>query len=354
MATNVPIQLNPSPGFCLKSATVQPATLKIPPAARPGPNSLEPQATSIQIPKGLKIFVNVAWDKSVPPPPEGNEQAIQRAMCAEDDLDHFNPDAWFVPVVVSDARQDTDKAGKPSLVFDCIFHSSIRSRSVRDAVFKTFIQELALQRIEAQTSLILSRQISSPNIASKGKLHPRTVLIPASFFSSSGPAPPKKPLIEEVVPAGVISTSGGKTDAPAKGILKPTAASSVTRPTVPPSPGVTSRPTWNWTKAEQGALEITIAVPLLTRALVAQTTLELEERRFILTLPNKQSLDVNFGVSDAEIVVLSHQAPETQFSASESQGPGHAALMLKRERPLDVDNATAEWRVAEGVLVVTA
>ncbi|KAJ7434070.1 pre-RNA processing PIH1/Nop17-domain-containing protein [Mycena latifolia] len=352
MANRLPVSLKPTAGFCLKSSTVQPAVLKVGSAAPPAPNSLEPQSTSIAIPKAFKVFVNIAWDPNVPPPPEGNEEAIQRAMRGEDDPDHLNPDAWFVPVVVSDARRDTDKAGKPSLVFDCIYHSSIRSRTVRDALFKTFIQELALQRIEAQTSLVLSRQISTPNIASKGKLLPRTVLIPSFIPSPSAFTTPKKPLIEELPPSAIAANSNKPDrDIPTKGILKPTAASSVSKPN---AAGTASRPTWSWSKAGNGSIEITISVPLLTHALVAQTTLDLEARRFVLCVPNAPPLDVNVGVSDAEIVATSGRAPETPSPASETHGAGHGALMLKRERDLDVDNAKAEWRVADGVLVLTA
>ncbi|KAJ6596766.1 PIH1 family [Mycena sp. CBHHK59/15] len=317
--TRVPVPLKPTAGFCIKSSSLQPS--------------------------GRKIFINIAWDPNVPAPPEGNEDAIQRAMLGEDDSDQLNPDAWFVPVVVSDAKQDMDKAGNPSLVFDCIYHSSIRSRSARDPAFKTFIQGalilifLALQRIEAQTSLVLSRQISTPNIASKGKLLPRTVLIP-SFLSSSPPIAQKKPLIEEV------ASNSSKSDASTKGILKPTTAASTPKlPVQKPKPGTAPlRPTWSWSSADSGSIEITITVPLLTHALVSQTTLDLEARRLLLSVPSYAPLDINLDMSDAEIVATSAGVADS----------GHAALMLKRERALDVDGALAEWRVADGALVLIA
>ncbi|KAJ7145925.1 pre-RNA processing PIH1/Nop17-domain-containing protein [Mycena epipterygia] len=342
--SRIPVSLKPIPAFCIKSSTLEPCLVKVAPPVPSGPNSLEPRSTSIAIPKGQKVFINIAWAAEVPAPPEGNEEAIQRAMLGEDDTDHLNPDAWFVPVVVSDPKQDTDKAGKSSLVFDCIYHTSIRSRTVRDPVFKTFIQELALQRIEAQTSLVLSRQISTPNIASKGKLLPRTVLIPSFLSSSSGPTAPKKPLIEEVQPApSEVAASDSKSDVSTKGILKPTTASSISN-ALPQTDNAPSRPTWSWSKAENGSIEITIIIPFLTRALVAQTTLDLEARRLILSVPTHPPLDINLGVSDAEIVAMSGGAPDS----------GHGALMLKRERELDVDNARAEWRVSDRVLVLIA
>jgi hypothetical protein len=50
-------------------------------------------------------------------------------------------------------------------------------------------------------------------------------------------------------------------------------------------------------------------------------------------------LDIDLALSDAEIV---------------ARGGGDAALKLKRERALDVDGARAEWRVADGMLVLFA
>ncbi|KAJ7216196.1 pre-RNA processing PIH1/Nop17-domain-containing protein [Mycena haematopus] len=320
--SKISVSLKPTAGFCIKSTTLKPAALRVPSAVPPGPNSLEPPRTSIAVPVHQKIFVNIAWDSQVPSPPEGNEEAIQRAMHGEDE--DLNPDAWFVPVVVSEPRQDTDKSGNPSLVFDCIYHTSIKSRTLRDPAFKIFIQELALQRIEAQTSLVLSRQISTPNIASKGKLLPRTVLIPSVIPT----APNKRPLIEELTPSAAVAVNN-KPD-PVKGILKPNA---------PPS--TATRPTWSWSKNANGSIEITIAMPFLTRALVADTTLELEPRRLIIAVPGHPPLDINVGVSDAEIAATSGTAL-------------NGGLTLKRERELDVDTATAEWRVSTGVLVVVA
>lgn len=52
-------------------------------------------------------------------------------------------------------------------------------------------------------------------------------------------------------------------------------------------------------------------------------------------------LDINVGVSDAEIAATCGTEPD-------------GGLTLKRERELDVEAATAEWRVADGVLVVLA
>ncbi|KAG6898028.1 hypothetical protein C0992_007024 [Termitomyces sp. T32_za158] len=214
------LSLAPVPGFCIKSSA-----------------------------DGRKVFVNIAWDKHVPPPPAASEQLIARAIHGDDDPD---PDAWY-------------------------------SRTLTDPEFKLFIIELALQRIEAQSSLVLSRHIATPNIASKGKLLPRTVTIPASLV------PGAPPHIQELSP-------------------------------------------FNWSWSKHGTeIHIQISVPNLPRPVIEHATLDIEPRRFILRVPEYPILDVNLASSDAA-----------------------EALTLKRQRPLLIDSATSQWRVADKMLVIVA
>ncbi|KAJ7048569.1 hypothetical protein C8F01DRAFT_1189579 [Mycena amicta] len=219
-----------------------------------------------------KIFINLAFDDHVPAPPEGNTEAIRRAMCGED----ASSDAWFVPVVVSEAREDhdTDKAGKSCLVFDCIFNSVVRSLSLRDPLFKTFIQELSLQRVEAQIP-------ATPNIASKGKLLPRTAVIPSVL------PPPNGLLIQEIKESSVAVSQAPK------GILKSS-----------PVHNTPAELTWSWNiRPESGTIEISVSVPLLTCTRIPRTTVDIEARRIILSVPTTPplNLDIHLGVSDAEI-----------------------------------------------------
>lgn len=103
-----PVDLRPIAGFCIKSSTLQPGVYTPIPIPQQAPNTLEPVNAPLPIPKGLKVFINIAWDINVPPPPEGGEDAIQRAMLGEE-IDDLDPDGWYVPVVVSEPRQDKDK-----------------------------------------------------------------------------------------------------------------------------------------------------------------------------------------------------------------------------------------------------
>lgn len=158
------VSLKPSPGFCIKSATLEPGFL--PPPVSPPTNEspqkkavsspgglLEPTAQPIPVPKGMKVFVNICYDKHVPAPPEASEEAIQRAIKGahpDESLDENGlkeganitekeEEEWYVPVVVSEPRVDKDKSGKPSLVVDCVYHSEVRKRTLRDSGFKVFL-----------------------------------------------------------------------------------------------------------------------------------------------------------------------------------------------------------------------
>lgn len=84
--------------------------------------------------------------------------------------------------------------------------------------------------------------------------------------------------------------------------------------------------------------------------------MDLEPRRFIVSIPHYPALDVNLGVSDAEIVATSSSKTSVSLHGTpddEIHEPNRI-LTLKRQRDLDVDGAIAEWRVAEGILVFLA
>ena len=126
--------------------------------------------------------------------------------------------------------------------------------------------ELGLQRIEAQHSLSLSRQLGTPNIASKGKLLSRTALVPLRLYPSTHPLrleseKNKKPLIQEIEPqANVSGKKNGKSkieDVKPKGILK--------NASNPPTPSTTRsaqevlqptglRPKFDWKKEDASSL----------------------------------------------------------------------------------------------------
>ncbi|KAF9477467.1 hypothetical protein BDN70DRAFT_881171 [Pholiota conissans] len=417
------IQLAPKAGFCIKTTTLEPAVLP-PDISRSQTQQqnakttlLEPAPAPRPIPQGRKVFVNIAWDANVPPPPEGSEEAVQRAMqgvdpsLGEDGIRESGAEGeeWYVPVIVSPAREDVDKAGKPSLLFDCVYNSTLKSRTLRQPEFKVFLVELGLQRIEAQTGLSLSRTVGAPNIASKGPLAPRSVLIPSALLqprsnsaqrevhqhpasaavdvsgSAQGKGHGGAPLIEEIVPSpSASSTTTDTTESHSKksstsaalpglrGILKKSSVSASSPITTTPADGdvevnLDAPLEWDWTTAtEKGSagstrLRITVRVPG-TPALIQNATLDVGPRSFSLHVPRRPALDLDLSLSDAEIVVRvgsmygsdhgNVKAKEKEERDRRRQVAVERALQLKRQRDFDVEGAEAEWRLGSGEVVV--
>jgi len=54
----------------------------------------------------MKIFLNICTEEAIPKPPETTEDALGRVIAAEDVKD---VEAYFVPIVLSDVRDETDK-----------------------------------------------------------------------------------------------------------------------------------------------------------------------------------------------------------------------------------------------------
>lgn len=101
----------------MKTTTLAPAVLPPPPPSLSRPKSdstqpdarLEPPPGPIAVPQGCKVFVNIAWDPNVPPPPEGTDEDVRRAMEGTDYATESEEGGWYVPVIVSNAREDVDK-----------------------------------------------------------------------------------------------------------------------------------------------------------------------------------------------------------------------------------------------------
>ncbi|KAG9035988.1 hypothetical protein FS837_001773 [Tulasnella sp. UAMH 9824] len=233
---------------------------------------------------------------------------------------------YFIPVVVSDGRTMADKAGKPSLVFDCVFNSKLKSRVTKDFEFRTFLTEIA-----------------TPNIASKGVLEPRTVSIPTAV-------PAAKPLIQEI--SSFDTTPAPPTTTP-KGILK-SSSQNETPPTFPASSGQREMPKWS-AEVDNSGVVIVIVTPKLTHVRFptgAQTKtsfnspqaspiLDIEARRIIFILPNIYELDLRLNSAAGKLNAVKGEIEEETTIRKGDSGRG-----------LDPDGAIAEWRVDKGGVVV--
>lgn len=147
------------------------------------------------------------------------------------------------------------------------------------------------------------------------------------------PVAPKKALIQEITP-------------PSKGILKnsPTRTEKV--------------PAWKWSQ-DGPQIVITISVPDLVsakrlycfsllsyrpqidRSRIQKSTLDIEERRLIFNIPALYALDINLD--------LSVDLPHSCVTDNESR---EQFTTLKRARTFDVNNSVAEWRVAQGIILI--
>lgn len=148
--------------------------------------------------------------------------------------------------------------------------------------------ELALEHVEGKARIALSRQIGTPNIAAKGKLEARTVLVPNALLNPKGVAAQAltpKPLVQEVLSRDTDVKGKEKEAAPAKSLLKGSSTSTTrsdgetkkpiieelhSAPALSVMEGTKSRvnapaPRWQWTKQGE-QIEIIIDVPKLVRS----------------------------------------------------------------------------------------
>jgi hypothetical protein len=85
------------------------------------------------------------------------------------------------------------------------------------------------------------------------------------------------------------------------------------------------------------------------RSNMLNSTLDMEARRLILHVPSHYSLDINLGLPDSDVArSLSSAYVDDDIRVNQLD----QFLTLKRARDFDVDNAIAEWRTAEGVILV--
>ena len=96
------VSLTPTAGFCVKSVALNDVScsVSVSPESPPQP---------VTIPTGLKVFVNIAWDANIPPPPDGTDAAIENALASQSDISPDDAAQWFLPLIVSDPRPDSDK-----------------------------------------------------------------------------------------------------------------------------------------------------------------------------------------------------------------------------------------------------
>lgn len=99
--SNVTISISPSPGFCIKSKLLQSSILNV-------ASVDQPTRRPVPIPQGLKVFVNIAWSKDVPPPLDGVEKALE-SVAHNRRMDRTSENDDPISVFASDGWLDVDK-----------------------------------------------------------------------------------------------------------------------------------------------------------------------------------------------------------------------------------------------------
>lgn len=140
---NGDVQLNPTPGYVVKTLLV---------SAAKNPKRRQ----------GLKVFINMCSDQHLPEPREKNPEAI--VAMAEQGLN------WDFQVVVSEEKEDVDKAGRKCSVWDCIMHPWFLVQSIHNPMLNVLVIETCLELVEAKAGVDLSREYTLPKMLSKGEL----------------------------------------------------------------------------------------------------------------------------------------------------------------------------------------
>lgn len=176
-ATSSPaaVTITPKPGFCIKTKTENEAFY----------SPLE-----LQIPNGLKVFINICWHSCVP----SSANHASGSAGSPDIKNGANPS-----IILSNPHPSQDKLQNPSLTIDAILHPTIKSLLLHQGQeYKVELVEKVLVKVESELGVSLSRIVGSPNLRSHEKLGERVVLVDTSPKETELPAEVKRSLIEEV------------------------------------------------------------------------------------------------------------------------------------------------------------
>ncbi|XP_072172603.1 protein kintoun-like [Diadema setosum] len=77
---------------------------------------------------------------------------------------------WSLPYSLAPGRDDLDHAGKKCVVYDCLFHPECFELSIKDARFRTLMENTAMDGIEREFQVTLDRNnVKKPKMKFKGK-----------------------------------------------------------------------------------------------------------------------------------------------------------------------------------------
>jgi hypothetical protein len=108
-----------------------------------------------------KVFVNVCTSPEVPLPHEKYDPPATYKLIMENQ--------WEIPIVTSEEREDKDKKGQLSYVYDCVINDEAMKWAQRDPQLREILMEWCMESVEVRSDLMLGRgQVSVPKMVSKG------------------------------------------------------------------------------------------------------------------------------------------------------------------------------------------
>ncbi|KAL6631951.1 PIH1-domain-containing protein [Neocallimastix sp. 'constans'] len=211
--------------------------------------------------EGLKIFINICHSGKVPAPPLATDEEIRKAIEADDNA------TYKVPLSLSVPRTDLDKAGKTCIVFDACVNTNAIIKATKDGDYKLFLIELALEWVEEQYKLELSREFSLPKMRAKGKL--------VKHFIRR----PERPSISEL-DSSVLPPTKSKT------------TTTTTKKTLPkPDYEIRKEP-----KGVENATYILIDIKLPDIENMNDAMVDIEKDKVIFKIPKKYALDLKLPI----------------------------------------------------------
>lgn len=111
---------------------------------------------------GKKVFINICHDEQVPKPPGEFDMETVFGKIVKSE--------WEIPIVVSLERQQADKKGVPSFVYDCCINSECFLWVQISKDLRLILIEWALESVETMHDIVLDREYTQPKMLSKGEL----------------------------------------------------------------------------------------------------------------------------------------------------------------------------------------
>lgn len=108
-----------------------------------------------------KLFINVCISPDIPLPPQKYDPPATYQLIMENQ--------WEIPIVTSEEREDTDKKGQLSYVYDCVINLEAMNWVHRDPQLREILMEWCMESVEVRSDLVLDReQVTIPKMVSKG------------------------------------------------------------------------------------------------------------------------------------------------------------------------------------------